>query len=153
MAINVVYLTAVAAALAALHISYRLFLRVRQAQKAGRLGCQPVVALPQPVWDPLGLQLIVSWAKYAKEIRMLDGLTEMFQLVSRTEGRHVTTFKYGAVGSSKIFTMDPKNIQAVLATQFEDFEIGPHRIGNFMPLLGSGIVSDRQFFRGSVLWW
>ena len=45
-------------------------------------------------------------------------------------------------GSPTTFTIDPKNIQAVLATQFKDFGLGDMRNGNFNPLLGHGIVSS-----------
>ena len=37
---------------------------------------------------------------------------------------------------------DEKNIQAILATQFKDFDIGPKRRNNFMPLLGNGIFTQ-----------
>lgn len=38
--------------------------------------------------------------------------------------------------------LDEKNIQAILATQFKDFDIGPVRRGNFFPLLGNGIFTQ-----------
>lgn len=38
-------------------------------------------------------------------------------------------------------TTDPENIKAILATQFEDFELGPMRRGNFFPMLGNGIFT------------
>jgi hypothetical protein len=40
-----------------------------------------------------------------------------------------------------IFTVDPKNVQTILATQFKDFGLGDARNNNFKPLLGHGIVS------------
>jgi len=45
-------------------------------------------------------------------------------------------------------TVDPKNIQAVLATQFHDFSLGQTRRGNFFPLLGNGI-----FTNDGKAWW
>jgi hypothetical protein len=43
-----------------------------------------------------------------------------------------------------IITIDPKNIQAILAVQFKEFGLGEGRNGNFNPLLGHGIVSIRH---------
>lgn len=38
-------------------------------------------------------------------------------------------------------TIEPENVKAVLASQFEDFELGPVRRANFFPLLGNGIFT------------
>jgi len=42
---------------------------------------------------------------------------------------------------SSIFTVEPENVKAILATQFEDFELGHVRRGNFFPMLGNGIFT------------
>ncbi|KAI9052520.1 hypothetical protein LZ554_003864 [Drepanopeziza brunnea f. sp. 'monogermtubi'] len=52
------------------------------------------------------------------------------------------TYKYSLLGTRNIFTADEKNIQAILATQFTDFDLGPTRRGNFWPLLGNGIFTQ-----------
>ena len=44
-------------------------------------------------------------------------------------------------GTMVYFTIDPENIQAILAKQFDDFELGPVRRGNFWPFLGNGIFT------------
>ncbi|KAJ9659380.1 hypothetical protein H2201_007405 [Coniosporium apollinis] len=54
----------------------------------------------------------------------------------------VNTWQQSIFGSVTYLTVDPKNIQALLATQFPDFEIGPMRRGNFFPLLGNGIFTS-----------
>ncbi|KAI9743319.1 MAG: hypothetical protein M1818_003165 [Claussenomyces sp. TS43310] len=46
------------------------------------------------------------------------------------------------LGSSTLFTADEKNIEAMLATQFNDFGLGPDRRGSFRPLLGNGIFTE-----------
>jgi hypothetical protein len=51
------------------------------------------------------------------------------------------TLSQNFFGGASLLTMDPKNIQTILATQFKDFGLGDTRIGNFNPLLGHGIVS------------
>jgi hypothetical protein len=54
------------------------------------------------------------------------------------------TYKYSVLGNNNIFTADEKNIQAILATQFNDPDLGPHRRGNFWPLLGNGIFTQAR---------
>jgi hypothetical protein len=46
------------------------------------------------------------------------------------------------MGTDMYATVDPKNIQAILATQFNDFSLGPSRRGSFWPLLGNGIFTQ-----------
>lgn len=56
-----------------------------------------------------------------------------------------STFGVDLLGDYLIFTNEPKNIHAMLATQFADFEIGERRRENSSDLLGSGIiVADGQ---------
>jgi cytochrome P450 len=62
--------------------------------------------------------------------------------IQRTVDNRSITFKYSILGSSAYFTADEKNIQAILATQFSDFEIGSTRRGNLFPLLGNGIFTQ-----------
>ena len=51
------------------------------------------------------------------------------------------TFVQSIFGIPQIATADPRNIQAILATQFSDFEIGALRRLNFAPMLGVGIFT------------
>lgn len=61
--------------------------------------------------------------------------------MSTREKRMVTTFRIRQMGSEIVFTCDPQNVQAMLATKFKDFELGPGRRHTLLPLLGAGIVS------------
>ena len=54
----------------------------------------------------------------------------------------VNTWNQNFFGTDVIATVDPKNIQAVLATQFNDFALGELRRKNFFPLLGNGIFTS-----------
>jgi len=48
------------------------------------------------------------------------------------------------------FTSDPENLKAMLATQFEDFDLGPVRRGTMLPSLGDGIfVQDGKAWEHS----
>lgn len=123
----------------ALQLVYSIFRRVRQATRARQLDCKSIPALPQPWFDLLGVKLVSYFDLHAKDNTLVEAFHHLFKISSHDEGRKVRTLKYHALGT-KIFTYDPKNIQAILATQFEDFEIGSQRIANFMPFLGPGIV-------------
>ncbi len=50
--------------------------------------------------------------------------------------------QYNLFNSSAVSTSDPENIQAILATKFHDFELGPLRRNNFIPILGHGIFTS-----------
>ncbi|KAJ8108902.1 hypothetical protein OPT61_g7846 [Boeremia exigua] len=58
------------------------------------------------------------------------------------EGRTIMTFALKVLGQRSYFTNDPKNVQAVLATQFKDFGLGWLRNASFGQLLGNGIFSS-----------
>ncbi|KAH8422607.1 cytochrome P450 [Aspergillus melleus] len=53
------------------------------------------------------------------------------------EGRR--TFETSILGSAAIHTVEPHNIQAMMATKFSDFELGKMRRGVLFPLIGNGI--------------
>ncbi|KAF9894409.1 hypothetical protein FE257_007912 [Aspergillus nanangensis] len=58
----------------------------------------------------------------------------------REEARR--TFQTNVLGSTAIHTVEPKNIQAMLATQFGDFELGRMRRGVLFQLIGTGISAS-----------
>ena len=85
------------------------------------------------------------------------------EMARRRDQVGAETFLYSTMGSTNVFTSgeypatsprsipngtrlthipDEKNIQAILATQFKDFIIGPKRRNNFFPLLGNGIFTQ-----------
>lgn len=45
-------------------------------------------------------------------------------MIQRTIDNDAITYRYSIIGSTNIFTADPKNIQAILATNFDDFGAG-----------------------------
>jgi cytochrome P450 len=58
------------------------------------------------------------------------------------QGRYLqtgNTFQSTILGRSYIFTIDPRNVQTVLALKFKDFDLGDNRNYAFRPLLGQGI--------------
>lgn len=115
----------------------------RNRRKAEAQGCKAIPSYPHPIWDPLGLKM-VSWFYGTRMAKMLPPATnDLFEFVSSHEHRKVDTLMIYAVGSSRLWTSDPKNIEALQSSQFKDFELGPVRCGNFEPLLGRGIVRSR----------
>lgn len=78
-----------------------------------------------------------------KQGRFPAYLADREGILSESEHRPVHTMRFSILGNEAHFTSDPKNIQALLATQFKDFGLGSARIGNFGPLMGDGIVSIR----------
>ena len=110
----------------------------QHSRNAKRLGCGSVPLYPCK--DPLGNNLKQSLA--ADKAKLVPELAEeRVKIISDQENRYVTTFSIRHLGRTHIFTIDPKNIQALLATQFKDFELGSVRRLSLHPLLGTGIVS------------
>ncbi|KAF2138891.1 uncharacterized protein K452DRAFT_233513 [Aplosporella prunicola CBS 121167] len=62
-------------------------------------------------------------------------------LIKRFEDLGTNTYRYQVLGAVNIRTADPKNIQAILANQFSDFDVGPTRRLTFLPMLGNGIFT------------
>lgn len=66
------------------------------------------------------------------------GLLEFFHSqATKEEGK---TFTMHMAGFKMFFTIDPENVKAMLATQFNDFALGS-RHSHFLPLLGDGIFT------------
>ena len=106
--------------------------RRRHARNAVKWGCKPPPQRPHS-W-PLGLDMVYRILKASKEKRVPDLFLELYE-----EMDHAATWWQRMLGNETILTVDPKNIQAILATQFQDFSIGEVRRGNFFPMLGNGI--------------
>ncbi|KAH6721361.1 cytochrome P450 [Leptodontidium sp. MPI-SDFR-AT-0119] len=106
----------------------------RNANKARELKCE------EPPFQknryPLGIDNIMRALAADKE--------KLFpiDIIQRTVDVGAITYRYSMLGNNNVFTADEKNIQAVLATQFSDFDLGPTRRGNFWPLLGNGIFTQ-----------
>ncbi|KAK7508997.1 cytochrome P450 52A12 [Phyllosticta citriasiana] len=112
----------------------------RNAIKARQLGCKE-----PPFFNPL--DITGFWSVY--DMMSADKVKRVPQLVldrchdmSKKLGYPVRAMRLNVPGDTVIFTSEPKNIQALLATKFKDFSLGPRRIDNFEPLLGHGIFAS-----------
>jgi hypothetical protein len=120
---------------------YSLVTFWRLKRKAIALGCKPVPVWR--VWDLFGINMTVTMTKAMSGNRLSEEIHSIVKEVQEREGRECTTFQvYFPPGLLHFFTFDPRNLQAVLATQFKDFQIPSSRLAGFRQLLGQGIVSD-----------
>lgn len=115
----------------------------QHSRKARQLGCSSPPRFP--CRDPIGYgNLKQSLA--ADKAKCIPKMAEKrVEIMSERENRHVTTFTLDMMGVDNVFTVDPKNVQALLATQFKDFELGDSRRRTAHQLLGTGIVSYMHF--------
>ncbi|GME22029.1 Cytochrome p450 family protein [Neofusicoccum parvum] len=120
-------------------IAYAATRRAR-ARRARELGCKPAPMFNRG--DPLGIGNVRNLLKADREKRLPEYSEERVREISAREGRPVTTMRNVIAGEQSFFTIEPRNIQALLATKFKDFELGKSRGGNFRPLLGHGIFAS-----------
>jgi hypothetical protein len=105
----------------------------RHAQHAAQLGCKP--PLWRPYKWPLGADLVWRVIKADRE-QVVPA-----EMIAIANEMGVSTWEQNFLGDPSLVTTDPKNIQTLLATQFNDFELGALRRNNFFPLLGNGIFT------------
>ena len=111
----------------------------RHAQNARKLGCEPAHA-PNG-WDMIGIRATWLLLQADKKATVPAHLKSRFEDASAKQNRPITTIYQNQLGNDTFLTTEPKNIQALLATQFKDYGLGKTRNANFHPLLGNGIVS------------
>ncbi|KAI4214642.1 MAG: hypothetical protein LQ351_002715 [Letrouitia transgressa] len=100
---------------------------------ARQYACKPARA--DRHWDPiLGLDFVWSTIRASRGKYQLEDLQDRFSRISHT-------FTSDVLGDKLVFTDEPKNAQAVLATQFHDFDIGELRRQATVKLLGHGIFN------------
>ena len=123
----------------ALLIFYYVFSCWRQAAKAKALGCKPA-PLFRP-WDILGVQNFKIELGGMRNHCLSKAFVDRKNEMSVKVGRDCKTFRiYYPPGETWMYSFDPRNLQAVLATQFRDFQQPAARVGAFHALLGPGIV-------------
>ena len=93
----------------------------RAPAKTRNLGCKPPPLATNKL--PFGIDQIRRALKADAEKRFPD------LLVERVSEMGAPTFQTNLIGSEILFTAEPRNIQALLATQFSDFCLGEVRRG------------------------
>ncbi|KAK8863031.1 cytochrome P450, partial [Apiospora arundinis] len=113
-------------------------LRVWRHDRDFRLanGCQPAPMDKLITWlDPLGIGILFKLEKQLKSHTLLEYMKTRFE-------ENSYTFKSRVLLDDFYWTCEPKNIQAILATQFQSFGVGIDRYNNFKPLMGHGIFTS-----------
>jgi hypothetical protein len=105
---------------------------IRHTRKARELGCKPPPTFPG--LDFLGVTPLFELTRESKTGTELQWFMRVFERASEVHGRHVHTVQGQFLRIPLLITRDPKNVQALLATQFKDFELGATRLGTFGPL-------------------
>lgn len=101
-----------------------------QVRRSGRrVGAAPICSTYRDCSEYLDSKLLLAF--YALRAYTLYYRPKM----------KANVYAQNVLGSPAIFTVEPKNIQTILATQFKDFGLGEVRNNSFYPLLGWGIVS------------
>ncbi|KAI9669166.1 MAG: hypothetical protein M1829_005167 [Trizodia sp. TS-e1964] len=118
--------------------TYRLvnsvLIKYQRAAKAKALGCKNApVQLNQKF---LGLDRVQEATKADREMAIPWLMEQKFKEMK------TLTFEHSLFGRHGFTTIDPKNVQAILATQFDHFGLGSMRRSNFFPLLGNGIFTS-----------
>lgn len=110
---------------------YFVHRRIRVYRISKAFGCKPVEHLPAK-W--FGAPMLYGALKSINNGTLLEYLGEnMLRLNHKTFDVTIGHF-------TVLFTLDPENYKAVLATQFNDFALGT-RHAHFLPLLGDGIFT------------
>lgn len=110
-----------------------LISRHRQSNKAKEWGCHPVL-VEHARW-PLGIDILLKTIEADKQQRLPDYIVERFNTIGQY------TWRANILGSSNLVTAEPRNIQAILATQFNDFKMSKIREKNFKLFLGRSIFT------------
>ncbi|RLL96454.1 hypothetical protein CFD26_104923 [Aspergillus turcosus] len=123
------------ALLIAVYITYlvlRYFQQLYKHRKQARsLRCQPLTQ--GDAAGIFGISAFLRLGKAVKEKRWIEFIAEQY-------GNYGNTWTQTIFGRPLVATIEPENLKALLATQFNDFGLGTrHR--EFYPLLGDGIFT------------
>ena len=116
--------------------------RYRFSRASIQHGCKPPRRYPN--WEPfLGMDLFAL-------IRNADARGQRSQFYARLHERYGATFEMKALSGTQVQIAQPENIQAVAATQFNDFGVGPMRGNIGAPFLDRGVFTeDGEFWKHS----
>ncbi|KAL2062429.1 hypothetical protein VTL71DRAFT_6695 [Oculimacula yallundae] len=115
--------------------AYFSYLRAKEADEAviQEYHCLPLSKRLPYKW-PLAIDLLVEAYTHATEGRILRYFTKLIAPLG-------PTFEQKLLGAIGIDTLDPKNIEAILSTQFSDFGMGD-RPRIWKPFIGPGIFTQ-----------
>ncbi|KAL8823011.1 MAG: hypothetical protein Q9191_006264 [Dirinaria sp. TL-2023a] len=99
-----------------------------------RYGCRPPPSIAQR--DPLfGLDTTWRLSRALKENRRNISIKQLFSIYG-------PTFQSKSwIAPTKIYTIEPKNLQTIFATEFSSWGVQPMRLFAFEPFIGKGIMN------------
>ncbi|GAB1318469.1 hypothetical protein MFIFM68171_08679 [Madurella fahalii] len=115
----------------------RRALKRHNEQEAARRGCSRAPTIPRGFFG-IGWLLRSIWAT-----KHDWGPQFIVKNLDEQVGRDVHTCVLAILDYELILTRDPENVQAVLATQAQDWDIGEHRTASWAPMFGHGIFTSR----------
>lgn len=115
---------------AAYFLSRYVITERRHQRQAREWGCQPA---PRERGTWYGVKTVKEFIQALQEERAP-------QLFIEWQERNPKTYVTRFFDADVFQTYEPANIQAILATQFEDFGLG-HRLHSWSPMFGKGIFT------------
>lgn len=106
---------------------------ILRARRSRGLGCGAIPT--EPTKWLFGLDMVRAGLKADGDQRTPEFVTDRFNAMGRY------TFGVRILGTSNLITAEPKNVQAILATQFNDFAMGRARKTNLKIVLGRSIFA------------
>ncbi|KAK6197866.1 cytochrome P450 alkane hydroxylase [Scheffersomyces amazonensis] len=116
-------------------IGYNLYSYANRRYLLRKLGAKEYANIEHDGWCGFRLPFIILEKK--KEGLLSEYGSERYKFITNP---HIHTFTFLIFNLPLVNTIDPENIKAILATQFNDFALGK-RHKYFYPLLGDGIFT------------
>ncbi|CAF3447243.1 unnamed protein product [Fusarium graminearum] len=125
------------AVLLSIYLLKSLCKKVSHSHRAWQRGCLPAPLEPSKL--PFGIDTLLASLRADHDQRTPDHVAKRFAAMG------VHTFRMSVLGTTNLVTAEPRNIQAILATQFNDFGMGVTRSTNLKIVLGRSIfAADAQ---------
>lgn len=117
-----------------LRIYNKFVRRWQRERKAKQAGCKPIPL--EPTQWPFGIDVLLKLLEADRQERTPDFIVERYNAMGPRY-----TWRTRMLGSEHYTTADPKNIQAMLTTQFNDFGMGQARSRGLKTVLGRSIFA------------
>lgn len=125
-----------------------LLRRWQESRHLAKLGAR---APKIPSWAPLGMDIVYGAVKATISHKNMEKWAEFFSTSNTdADGNGMYTSELTVMGRRTVFTADPENIKAILATQFTDFGKGEIFHKEWQEFLGDSIfTTDGQMWHTS----
>ena len=111
----------------------RLSLHLKRRRFKKHHGCLPAAKSPQT-------ERILGVDIFIENLRCFNGKCLMARLKQRFE-QIGNTYSVTIAGNKMVYTIEPENIKAVFATQFDDFDVGWQRRRAMAPTMGEFLLT------------